>query len=141
MIRRGKLIRSIDTRPHNGINRVVWPLSYQPAAALNLITPVEGSDEGGGGRGNATVTVAPGTYRVDVQDYAHAKTLTQKVQVLADPRMKADAAWICGPDKSGVGCAKRADRACNSFESDGNDSGTTACAKRGTERSGRNAGC
>lgn len=90
----GDLIRSMDSRPHAGINRVVWPLNYQPATALNLTTPVEsgGEEGGGGGRGNAVVSVAPGTYRVDVTDYATQQTQSEKVRVDPDPRMKADPA-------------------------------------------------
>jgi hypothetical protein len=99
----GKLVRSIDTRPHAGINRVAWPLNYQPATALNLITPVDSGEEGGGGgRGNATVTVQPGTYRVDVTDYATQQTQSQKVQVTADPRIKADSAGFAAQTKSGL---------------------------------------
>jgi photosystem II stability/assembly factor-like uncharacterized protein len=89
----GHLVRAIDSRPHTGINRVVWPLNYSPATALNLVTAESGGEEGGGGgRGNTTVTVAPGTYRVDVTDYATQQTLSQQVRVEADPRMKADPA-------------------------------------------------
>jgi photosystem II stability/assembly factor-like uncharacterized protein len=100
----GKLVRSIDSRPHAGINRVVWPLNYSSATALNVSTPAEGGGEegGGGGRGNVMVTVAPGTYRVDVTDYATQKTLSQKVQVAADPRMKADPAGFAAQTKAGL---------------------------------------
>ena len=101
----GKVVRLIDTRPHNGINRVVWPLNYltfDPVAGVNTAPPVEGSDEGGGGRGYVNVTVAPGTYRLDVKDEATQKTLTQKVQVLADPRMKADAAGFAAQTKAAL---------------------------------------
>src|ERR1700722_14285595 len=100
----GKLVRSIDSRPHSGINRVVWQLNYQSATALNLVTPAESSGEegGGGGRGNATVTVAPGTYRVDVTDYATQQTLSQKVQVIADPRIKADPAGFAAQTKAAL---------------------------------------
>jgi hypothetical protein len=99
----GKLVRSIDSRPHDGINRVVWPLNYQPATALNLVNPAEsGSEEGGGGRGNPTVTVAPGTYRVDVTDYATQQTSSQQIKVLPDPRMKADPAGFAAQTRSAL---------------------------------------
>jgi photosystem II stability/assembly factor-like uncharacterized protein len=102
----GHLLRTIDSRPHNGINRVVWPLNYNAATPLNFTTTAEssGSEEGGGGggRGATAPPVPPGTYRVDITDSATQKTLTQNVHVAPDPRLKTDPAAFAAQTKAAL---------------------------------------
>jgi photosystem II stability/assembly factor-like uncharacterized protein len=103
----GHLIRTMDSRPHNGINRVVWPLNYNGAKPLDFTSAGEssGSEEGsggGGGRGGGPPAVAPGTYRIDLTDIAIQKTLTQNVRVEPDPRMKTDPAGFAAQVKAAL---------------------------------------
>ncbi len=102
----GYVIRTMDSRPHAGINRVVWPLNYDPPKPLDFTTAAEssGSEEGGGGggRGATAPPVAPGVYRVDVMDSATQQTLTQKVRVEPDPRVKIDPAGFAAQTKAAL---------------------------------------
>ena len=101
----GHVIRRIDSRPHAGINRVVWPLNYEAPLALNFIPGAEGGggeEGGGGGRGGAAPSVPPGVYRVDVLDTATQQTQTQMVHVEPDPRFKSDPAGFAAQTKTAI---------------------------------------
>jgi photosystem II stability/assembly factor-like uncharacterized protein len=103
----GHVVRKMDPRPHDGINRIVWPLDYESAQPLNFIAGAEvGSfEEGGGGRNGSPPPVAPGTYRIEIQDAAAASggsstpSQSQSVKVEADPRFKLDPAGFATQTK------------------------------------------
>ncbi len=101
----GHVIRRIDSRPHAGINRVVWPLNFEGPTPLDFTVAAEGgsSEEGGGGgRGGGAPPVPPGTYRIDAQDTATQQTQSQTFKVEADPRMKANAAGFAAQTKASI---------------------------------------
>jgi hypothetical protein len=101
----GQVIRRIESRPHAGINRVVWPLNFEGPTPLNFTSTPEagGSEEGGGGgRGGGAPPVPPGTYRIDAMDTATQQTQSQTLRVEADPRMKADAAGFAAQTKAAI---------------------------------------
>jgi hypothetical protein len=101
----GHLVRHLDTRPHAGLNRVVWPLNYSAPTGLNFTTAPEGGgaeEGGGGGRGGGPPSVPPGVYRVDALDTATQQTQSQTVRVEADPRMKANAADFAAQTKAAL---------------------------------------
>jgi hypothetical protein len=71
----GRIIRSIDGTKEQGINRVNWNLTPQPAAG-------RGQGGGfGGGRGGAAA-VDPGAYIVTLA--VNGKTMTKSISVLQD---------------------------------------------------------
>ncbi len=102
----GHEVRRIDSRPHAGINRVVWPLNFEGPTPLNFsaVPDSGGSEEGGGGggRGGGAPPVPPGVYRIDALDTATQQTQSQTVRVEADPRMKADAAGFAAQTKGAI---------------------------------------
>ena len=101
----GHVIRRIDSRPHAGINRLVWPLNFEGPTPLDFTVAAEGgaSEEGGGGgRGGGAPPVPPGTYRIDAQDTATQQTQSQTFKVEADPRMKANAAGFAAQTKAAI---------------------------------------
>jgi hypothetical protein len=101
----GHLVRHLDSRPHAGLNRVVWPLNYSGPTALDFTTPPEGAgaeEGGGGGRGGGAPPVPPGIYRIDALDTATQQTQSQTVRVEADPRLKTDAAGFAAQTKAAM---------------------------------------
>jgi len=105
----GHVVRKMDPRPHDGINRVVWPLDYEPAKPLDFMGEIEtgGQEEGFGGRNGSPAPVPPGTYRVEIQDAtpdgkpAGAQQL-ESVKVVGDPRLKLDAAGFAAQSKAAL---------------------------------------
>ena len=101
----GHVIRRIDSRPHPGINRVVWPLNYEGPTPLNFTSAPDtggGEEGGGGGRGGGAPPVPPGTYRIDALDTATQQTQSQSLRVEADARMKADPAGFAAQTKASL---------------------------------------
>ncbi len=99
----GHVIRKIETHPHAGINRVVWPLNYEGPTPLDFTSGAEaGGGEEGGGRGGAAPPVPPGVYRVDATDTATKQTQTQMVKVEPDPRVKTDPAIFAAQTKAAL---------------------------------------
>ena len=101
----GHIVRGFDTRPHAGINRIVWPLNFALPTPLNFTSAAEsggGEEGGGGGRGGGAAPVPPGTYRIDATDSVTKQTQSQTVRVEADPRMKADAAGFAAQTKAAM---------------------------------------
>jgi photosystem II stability/assembly factor-like uncharacterized protein len=100
---RGQTVRTMTIHPHPGINRVIWPMNYDAATPLNFITASEapsGGEEGGGGRGGAAPSVAPGSYQVTLS--IGDQKQSQPVQVEADPRGKVDAAVFAAQSKAAL---------------------------------------
>jgi photosystem II stability/assembly factor-like uncharacterized protein len=102
----GHEVRFIQSNPHAGINRVVWPLNYNASTSLNFTTAPDssGGEEGGGGggRGGGAPPVPPGVYRINAMDFATNQKQSQTVRVEADPRMKADAAGFAAQTKAAL---------------------------------------
>ena len=98
-------VRKLRVPVHPGINRAVWPLTYDPPTPLNFIAQSEapsGGEEGGGGggRGGGAAPVAPGTYIAAVT--VNGQTQTQQFQVMADPRSKVDATVFVAQTKAAL---------------------------------------
>ena len=74
----GRVIRTLDGSKDQGINRVNWNLTPQPAAGRGA---GGFAGAGGGGRGGFA-TVDPGTYIVTVS--VNGKTMTKPLTVLQD---------------------------------------------------------
>jgi len=101
----GHVVRHLDTRPHAGLNRVVWPLNYDGPTPLNFTSALESGaaeEGGGGGRGGGAPPVPPGTYRIDALDTATQQTQSQTMRVEADSRMKADVAGFAAQTKAAL---------------------------------------
>ncbi|MFZ0819990.1 MAG: hypothetical protein WAM91_07960 [Candidatus Acidiferrales bacterium] len=99
----GHLVHMIESHPHLGMNRVVWPLNYEAPVPLNFTSSAGGgAGEEGGGRGSVVPFVPPGTYRVEVVDSGTQQTQSQTVKVEPDPRMKTDPAGFAVQTKAAL---------------------------------------
>ncbi len=86
----GKVVNRMSVPAPPGINRVVWPFTYEGPAPLRLAGAGGGDEEAGarGGRGGS-VQAAPGKYEVSLT--VNGQTQTQKLTVEPDPnRFKGD---------------------------------------------------
>jgi photosystem II stability/assembly factor-like uncharacterized protein len=82
---KGKVIRELEIKPHNGINRITWDLREK---AFEIPGMSSGPMAGRFSRGRRGLYVIPGTYTVRLP-YGDLQ-LTHSIRVKPDPRYKMD---------------------------------------------------